>query len=170
MNHHHGVLQERRQSIPVCARHQVHRSIRTRHRQRLERASHKIVQRQKENLHAGHHHADVGHQFAILVPVRDEHGKNVNREEETPEEQRSFLPRPERCNLVKRREVAIAVRNDVGVREIVAEKQVLEAECREENQAAGGDSCLPWAFDQKRMTRDNRANPSGACIHRANKC
>jgi hypothetical protein len=62
------------------------------------------------------------------------------------------------------------VRNNVSVREIVAEKQVFEAEGSEKNQAAGGDSRLPCALYQERMTRKNRRNPAGECVYRADKC
>ena len=37
--------------------------------------------------------------------------------------------------------------HDVGVGKIVAEEQVFEAECGEENQAAGGHAGLPGALD-----------------------
>ena len=94
MNHHFRVLQQRRQSVAVGTSDVIHHAIRSRRRERFERAGNEIIQRQEENLHAGHHHADVRHQLAIFVPVSEQYRKNVNGQQEAPEQQRTFLPRP----------------------------------------------------------------------------
>src|SRR3984957_4552906 len=86
MNHHLGILQQRRQSIPIRPRVNRQRTIRARRSQHLKWARHKIVQRQKENLHAGQHHADVRHQLAILVPIGKQRRENVNRQQKAPEQ------------------------------------------------------------------------------------
>ena len=73
MNHHFRILQQRSQAVAIGARDVVHHAVRARRRKRLERAGNKIIESKEENLHAGHHHADVRHQLAVLVPVRDQY-------------------------------------------------------------------------------------------------
>ncbi len=96
MDHHFRILQQGSQSVAIGARDVIHHAIRSRRRERFERAGHEIIQRQEENLYAGHHHANVRHQLAILVPVSDQHRENIDGQQEAPEQQRTFLPRPQR--------------------------------------------------------------------------
>ncbi len=122
MDHHLRVLQQRRQAIAIRSRDQVHHAIRPRRRQRLERAFYEVIQRQEENLHPGQHHPDVRHQLAVLVPVGNQHRKNINGQQEAPEKQRTFLPRPQRRYLIKCGKVAIAVGHNIGGGKIVTEE------------------------------------------------
>src|SRR6267378_1431222 len=92
MNHHLRILQEWIQSVAVGASENLKRPIRSGGRQHLERAGHKIIQREEKNLHAGEHYADVRHQLPIFVAVNQQGGKNVNRQQKAPEKQRAFLP------------------------------------------------------------------------------
>jgi hypothetical protein len=64
----------------------------------------------------------------MFPSVRKESGTYINRKQETPEEQRAFLARPERGKFVVRGESAVAVRRDVSHRIIVGVKQVPQAE------------------------------------------
>src|SRR2546430_2501067 len=52
---------------------------------------------------------------------------------------------------------------------IIAEEKIFEAECCEENQAAGGHPGLPCALDQQRVARNDRGNASAKCINCADK-
>ena len=60
------------------------------------------------------------------------------------------------------------MRDDVGRGKIITEEKIFEAEGGDKNQAAGGDPCLPRAFNEQRMARDNRGNPACKCKYRAN--
>ena len=73
MDRHLRVLQQGIQSAAVGPRDVIHHPVCSRRRQRFERAGNKVIQREEENLHAGHYYADVGHQLAILVPVGDQY-------------------------------------------------------------------------------------------------
>ncbi len=147
MDHHFRILQQRRQPVAISPRDVVHHAIGPRRRQHLERAGHEVVQRQEENLHSGHHHTDVRHQLAVLVPVGEQHRKNINGQQEAPEQQRAFLPRPQRRNFIKCGKVAIAVGYHVRDGKVIAEEKIFEAERCEENQAASGHPGLPRTFD-----------------------
>ena len=109
MNHHLRILQQRIQAVAIAARDEIHRAVHSRNAERLEWAGHEIIQGQEKNLHAGEDHSDIRHQLAILVPVDNQHGKNVNGEQEAPEQQRAFLAGPERRNFIERGERAVAV-------------------------------------------------------------
>ena len=87
MDHHFRVLQQRSQSVSIRARDVIHHSVRSWRRQLLERAGNEVIQRQEENLHAGHYHADVRHQFAVLISVSEQYRKNINRQKEAPEQE-----------------------------------------------------------------------------------
>ncbi len=77
-------------------------------------------------------------------------------------------PDQKRSNFIKRREIAIAVRDDVGDPVAVAEEKINQAEGSDENQSAGRHPCLPRALDQQRMPRANRENAAYERIYRAN--
>jgi hypothetical protein len=73
VNHHLGILQKWRQTVSVGARHQFIAPFAPAP-PALNGLATKLFS-VKKDLDAGHHHADVRHQFATLVSVRDEHRK-----------------------------------------------------------------------------------------------
>ncbi len=127
MNHHLRILQQRSQAVAIGASKDLERAVRSRRRQHFERTGHEIIQGQKENLHAGQHHADIGHQLPIFITVNQQDGEDINGQQKTPEQQRAFLTGPQRGDLIKRSEIAIAMRDHIGDPVAIAEKQVNEA-------------------------------------------
>ena len=69
MNHHLRILQKRIETVAVRARKNLQCSVRPRGGQNLERARHKIIQRQEKDLYSGQNDAHIRHQFPILIPI-----------------------------------------------------------------------------------------------------
>ena len=86
MNYHFRILQQRVQAIAVGTRDNVQRPICSGHPQRAEGIGDEIVQGEEENLHSGHHHADIRHQLEMLAAIGNQHGHDVDRKEKAPEE------------------------------------------------------------------------------------
>ena len=59
--------------------------------------------------------------------------------------------------------------DDVSGGEIITKEEIFETEGGDKNQAACGDTRLPGALDQKRMSREDRGDSASKCIHRTNK-
>ena len=73
----------------------------------------KIQQHQKENLHCGNNCGSVGKKPGVSF-VPQPQNQSVSRQQQRPEQQRTFLSRPQGGELVGPREVAIAVVINVG--------------------------------------------------------
>ena len=118
--------------------------------QNVERAGDEIIQRQEEELHADHDHADVGHQLGMLAAIGEQNGENVDREQEAPEQQRAFLPRPDGREFEKGRERAVAVLHHVGHREVVGLEEIGEAAESQPDEHANRHAGVARALDQQR--------------------
>src|SRR5215468_3496073 len=99
MDDHLRILQNRVEPVAISARDQIKRAAGISDAKRLEWTRHKIADREEEQLHSGEDHTNVRHQLAVLVAIDEKHRKNVNRQQKAPEKQRTFLPRPQRCNF-----------------------------------------------------------------------
>ena len=121
-------------------------------------------------MHTGKNDADVGHEFAVLMAVGDENGKNVDGEERAPKEERAFLTGPESRDFVEGGKVAVGVRDHVGHREVVREEEILEANGGDENQDTGGYAGLAGALDQEGMARFDGRDAADESINGAHKC
>src|SRR5208282_4265233 len=165
MDDHLRVLQERIEAVSIHADERFQYAAGTHVGESFEGAFDEIVQREKENLDAGQNHANIRHQFAILMTVGDEYRNDVNSEEEAPKQQRTLLAGPQSGNFIERGEIAIAVGNHVSLREVVAEEQIFEAERADEDQHASGDARLACALNQQRMPRDDGGNAPHERIH-----
>ena len=143
MNHHLGILQQRIQPSAVGGK-------RARHQR--ERMSGEIQQQQKENLHCGDDGGSIGKQPGIRLVPQPQH-QSVGRQQQRPEQQRPFLPRPQRGELVGRGEIAIAVMVDVGDGEIVLESGGHQHDGREKHQRKSGNTRSPGGFAQSLRPR-----------------
>ena len=85
----------------------------------------------EEERDGGERRGDVRHQLAVARAIRPHGDRRVARENECPEEQRSRLPRPERRDLVDRRQIRARVRRDVAEGKVGIEQRGPEAERRE---------------------------------------
>src|SRR3974377_988635 len=84
MDDHLRILQQRVKAVAVHAGEGFESAAGVDGRKRLEGVLNEIVQSEEENLHAGHHHADVRHQFAILIAIGDKNREGVAGKEPTP--------------------------------------------------------------------------------------
>ena len=79
-----------------------------------------IQQQQEENLHRGNDGRGVRKKPGIsFVPQPQD--KSIGGQQQRPEQQRAFLPRPQRGELVWRGQIAIAVMINVGDGEVILE-------------------------------------------------
>ncbi len=156
--------------MPVAARDPLHRPVRRRGAQHLKWAGEEIIERQEEELHAGQNHADVRHQFRMFVPIGEQRRKNVNRKQETPEQQRALLPCPDGRELEEGRQRAIAVLHHIGHGEIVGEEKVSEAAEAQPDQHANRHAGVARALDQQRLASDDGGDAAAKRVDSAQKC
>ena len=112
MDHHLGILQQRIQSVAVGRESCPSTSA--------KRMRGEVHQQQEEHLHRRNDRRRVRHQLRIDFVAQPQH-QAVGGEQPRPEQQRAFLPRPQRGELVGDGQVAVAVVQDVGDGEVVAE-------------------------------------------------
>ena len=104
-----------------------------------------IQQQQKEDLHAGQNYRSVGEEARIgfVAQAQDE---SVGREQQRPEQQRTFLAGPQHGELVRAGKIAIAVMEDVGDGEVVLEGADDEDKGSEKDCGEGGDAGAAGGF------------------------
>jgi hypothetical protein len=156
VNDHFRILQQRIEAVAVHAGERLKHAAGVDRGKRLERALNEIVQDKKKRLDAGEHNPYIRHQLAIFVAIGNQHRKHVNRKQEAPEEQRTFLAGPERGDFIEGGKIAIAVRDDVRLGEIIGEEEILKTECGEDNQNSGGHAGLAGALHQQRVAGNDR--------------
>ena len=106
-----------------------------------------IQQQQKEDLYRGNDGGCIGKKPGIsFVPQPQD--KSVGGQQQRPEQQRAFLPRPQRSELVWRGQIAIAVMINVGDGEVILEGGDHQDEGREKYNRKSGDSGAPRGFAQ----------------------
>ena len=90
--------------------------------------------RREKKVPAAHQHGNhVGHQLAVLAAVLPNHQGAVNRKQPRPEQQRPFLPSPQRRNLVIREQITVGMFGHIGVVEVVREDHVFQGHHRQRN-------------------------------------
>ncbi len=118
VDHHRRVLEQRVEAPPVM------RNVEA--RKLLEGARDEEQEEdEEEDVRAEHRH-DVGRQIAVARAVLPCDAGRVERKDPHPEEQRSFLPRPERRDRVVPGEGAVGVVGDVPDGEVVDREGVKE--------------------------------------------
>ena len=111
MDDHLGVLQQRIQPVAISGNSAGGQR---------ERIGRQVQQQQKENLHCGHDDGSMRRKTDINFVAQAQH-ESVGGEQQRPEKQRALLPRPQHGKLIRRRQIAIAVMQDVGDGKIVVE-------------------------------------------------
>ncbi len=112
----------------------------------------KIQQQQKENLYRGDDDGSVGKKPRVSF-VPQPQNQSVGRQQQRPEQQRTFLPRPQRGELVGRGQIAIAVMVDVGDGEIVLEGGGDQDDGRKKHQRKSGNARAARGFAQPFRSR-----------------
>ncbi len=111
MDHHLRILQQRIQAEAVGGNGSLH--------QREGRRG-EVEQQEEEDLHAGEDGRGIGGEPDVDLVAHAQH-EAVGGEQPRPEEQRAFLPGPERGELVRAGQGAVGMVEDVGDGEIVGE-------------------------------------------------
>ncbi len=93
-----------------------------------------IQNQQKENLHRGDDHRSISKQ-SLIGFVAQAQNESVTGQEQRPEEQRAFLPRPEHGKLIGGGQVAVAVMENVGDGEVVVERGEHQHDARQQHRA-----------------------------------
>ena len=149
MDGHRRILQQRAETVAVR-----HRGDQLVHRQHLERIGDEVVEDEEEGLDRHQHRGDARHHVAMLAAVGEDDDRGVGGEQETPEQQRPFLPAPPRRELVQHRHGAVAVRGDIGETEIAGQQAVDQDAGRQVDQSPHRvNGALP-ADHQKRLALD----------------
>ena len=143
MDHHLGILQQRVEAGAVGGQFARHER---------ERMRGEIQQQKEENLHRGNNGGGVGKKPGISF-VPQPQNQSVGRQQQRPEQQRTFLARPESGELVRRRQIAIAVVIDVGDGEIILEGGDDQDEGGKKHYGKGGDTGAARGFAQPLRTR-----------------
>ncbi len=130
MDDHLGILQKRIQSGAIRGERALHDG---------ERVGGKIQNQQKENLHRGDDHRSVGEQPLIGFVAQAEN-EPVAGQEQRPEQQRAFLTGPQHGELIGGGQIAVAVMEDVGDREVVVERGHYEDDASQEHGGESSDS------------------------------
>ena len=143
MNHHLGILQQRVKPRAVGGKRASHQR---------ERMSGKIQQQEEEDLNCSDDGGSIGKQPGIRLMSQPQH-QSVGRQQQRPEQQRPFLPRPQRGELVGRGEIAITVMVDVSNGEIVLESGGHQHGGREKYQGKSRNTRSSGGFAQSLRTR-----------------
>ena len=104
-----------------------------------ERIGGEIYQSKKKYLHARQNYRRVGEQAGIGFVAQAE-DEAVSGQEKRPEEDGTFLARPEGGELIRSGKIAVAVMKDVGDGEIVAEGGDHEGDRGENNESENDDA------------------------------
>ena len=130
MDDHLGILQKRIQAGAVGGKRALHDG---------ERVSGEIQNQQEEDLDRGDDDGGVGEQplIGLVAQAKD---KSVSRQQQRPEQQRPFLARPQHGELIGGGQFAIAVMEDVGNGEVVAERGRDQDNGGQQHGAEGGNS------------------------------
>src|SRR5882724_552243 len=89
---------------------------------------------------------------ALVSLVAEPQHESVTAQQKRPEQQRSFLAGPQHRKLVRSREVAIAVMENVGYGEIVAKRRGdKDARCQQHS-AESGNPGAAGGFSQSHRT------------------
>ncbi len=107
----------------------------------------KFDQRKKEDLHSGKNDRGVGEKAGIRL-VAQAQDKTVSGQQQRPEQNRAFLPGPQRRELIRSGKIAVAVVEDVGDGEIVAEGGDHQRDRGEQNCSENGHSCAAGGFSE----------------------
>ena len=67
----------------------------------------------------------------------------IGRQQPRPEQQRAFLPRPQRGELIRSRQRAVGVMQDVGDREVVVKGRPEQGKGRDRNRKEARDAGTP---------------------------
>ncbi len=122
MDDHLRILQQGIEAVAIVPREEFKVPLACMRPRALNGLSTKLLSVRKKIWTPAEDDAYVRHQFAILVAIGDQDGENVDGKKKTPEEERAFLPGPERRDFIKRGKVAVAVGDHVGHGEIVGEE------------------------------------------------
>ena len=147
MDRHFRILQQRIEAASIGTRRQVQDSSGAVSRHHLKRAGDKIIHRQKENLYARQNHSHIRHQLRVFSPVRKKRREHINGKQETPEQQRTFLARPERGKFIVGRESPVTVGGHVGHRIIVGVEEIPEADGSDPDKHAHREAGIPRGFN-----------------------
>src|SRR5882757_921991 len=100
----------------------------------------KIQQQQKENLYRGDDDGGVSKKPGIGLMAQSKH-QPVSRQQERPEQQRAFLPRPQGGEFIGCGKISITVMVDVSNRKIVLESGSDQHDSSQKNQGKSGNTC-----------------------------
>ena len=142
MNHHLRILEKWIQSVAVGAQ----RTLRHRKRARGD-----IQDQQKENLYGSGNDGRMRKQ-ALIGLVAEAENKSVTGQQQRPEQQGAFLPRPEHGKLIGRGQIPVAVLEKIGNREVVLEGSRHQDDCGEQHGGESGDSGAASGFAQARRS------------------
>src|SRR5208282_2433937 len=87
----------------------------------------------------------VGEEARVSFVAQAEN-ESVGGQQQGPEQQRTFLTRPQHGKLVRTGEIAVAVVKNVGDGEVVAESAYDEDHRREQDSGEGGDAGAAGGF------------------------
>ena len=156
MDHHLGILQERIEAVAVGWDGSADEA---------EWIRGKVDEREEKYLHGRDDHRGVREELRIDF-VAHPQDERVGGEQPRPEEQRALLPGPQRGKLVGDGQIAIAVVQDVGDGEIIAERGHHQRESGDGDRSPRGDagaaSSLAQAIVLAGQTHDSR-NERVAC-------
>ena len=106
---------------------------------RRERARHGDEEEREPDRDRGEHRRHPDDEVAGAVAIDPDGERGVPGQDQEPEEQRAFLPAPERRQLVDAAERPVGVVGDVGEREVAAQEPGREHGGRDDRRAEGRD-------------------------------
>jgi hypothetical protein len=110
-----------------------------------ERVRGEIQNQKEEDLNGGDDHRGVREETLIRLVAQAQH-ESVSRQQQRPEQQRTFLPRPEHGELIGAGQFTVAVMEDVGEGEVVGEGRGHEDERREDHGSKNGNAGTAGSF------------------------
>ena len=170
MNHHIGVLQQGIQTIPVVGHERQRRCVALQEHRLVEGVHDEQMHRGEEERRPHQHGNDVRHHRAVFSPILNNDQRRIGREQPPPEQQRSFLPAPDRADLEIYRQVAIGMRRDVLDREITDGEQIPEASDRRRDAHKRAERGIPAAGDQVVVFETNSKQGGNDRIRRHHPC
>ena len=151
MNHHLGILQQRVQARSIRRQLALHER---------KRMGGEVQQQQKENLHRRNNRGSVCKEPCVRL-VAEPQNQSVGRQQQRPEKQRALLPRPQRGELVRRGQIAIAVVKNVSDGEVILKGGNDQDQGREKDHCKGGNPRAARGFAQAFRARAG----TGQCQH-----
>src|SRR5690242_1438688 len=151
MNNHLGILKERIESVSICWDVAAHKG--------KWRGS-EVQQEDKEQLDGGKNRGGICCELYINLVPQTQH-KPISTKQEGPEQQGTFLSRPERRELVRRRQVAVRVVQDIRNRKVIIKCRPNQCKGSSCDGCPSGDSSASGGFSECVVRSSNRLLSQG---------